>query len=92
MHYSCLKNSLKIEESENQRLIVTHNVNSFVSMYRNPLQELYPIDSEVDVYYNPKNPKLSYVSRYCNRKFWFWFTLFHGILILLVDIIILIFL
>lgn len=86
---SITENKTFFEEKANQKLIVTHNVNSFNSIYRNPMRELYPIDSEIDVYYDPNNPKLSYALRYCNRKFWFWLMLSLGLVIWLIDILIL---
>lgn len=38
--------------------------NSFASITNSPLKNLYPIDSEVDVYYNPRKPKEAFVQRY----------------------------
>ena len=54
------KNSMKYKE-EKQVLIINRASNSFVGIYKNPMANLYPIESEVDVYYNPENPKLSFV-------------------------------
>lgn len=46
-------------------------VENSISSYKSPLSELYPINSEVDVYYNPNNPKMAYVQRYINpSKLW----------------------
>ena len=84
------KNSMEYKE-ENQVLTINRTSNSFVGIYKNPIKELYPIDSEIDVYYNPENPKLSYVLRYCNKKWTFWLTFFSGVLVLVIDIIILLF-
>ena len=81
------KNSMEYKE-ENQVLTINRTSNSFVGIYRNPIEELYPIDSEIDVYDNPENPKLSYVLRYCNKKWTFWLTFLSGILVLVTDIII----
>ena len=62
----------RFEETESQILRITKYQNSAVTRYSNPLEEKYPIGSEVDVYYCPYKPKLAYVERYCNQKFWFW--------------------
>ena len=56
------------EKLENQILKINRTSNSFAGVYNNPIEELYPINSEIDVYYDPSNPKLSYVLRYCNKK------------------------
>ena len=86
-----LENQSSFEEKDGQKLIITHQVNSSIGVFKNPMLELYPINSEIDVYYDPKNPKLAYVLRYCNRKIWFWLMLFSGIIILLIDCSILMF-
>jgi len=82
------KNSMEYKE-ENQVLIINRTSNSFVGIYKNPIAELYPVGSEVDVYYDPENPKLSFVLRYCNKKWAFWLTFLIGILVLISDVIIL---
>lgn len=65
------KNSSTYKE-EGQILHINRSTNSFVGTYKNPMAELYPLNSEIDVYYDPNNPKLSYVLRYCNNKWMFW--------------------
>ena len=50
------------------------------------MQRLFPLYSEIDVFYDENNPKLSYVLRYCDRRFWFWFMLVVAIIILVIDI------
>lgn len=82
------ENSMEYKE-ENQILTIKRTSNSFVGIYKNPISELYPIESEIDVYYNPENPKLSYVLRYCDKKWMFWLTFLSGVLIFITDIIIL---
>lgn len=82
------ENSMEYKE-ENQVLTINRTSNSLVSVYKNPIEKLYPINSEIDVYYNPENPKLSYVLRYCNKKWAFWLTFFSGVLVLVLDVIIL---
>ncbi len=81
-------NNLEYKE-ENQVLTINRTINSFVGVYKNPIESLYPIDSNVDVYYDPKNPKLSYVLRYCNKKWAFYLTFCSAFLILAIDLIIL---
>lgn len=38
--------------------------NSLAGLTESPLLELYPIGSEVDVFYNPAKPKMAYVQRF----------------------------
>lgn len=38
--------------------------NSVAGLTESPLLELYPIGSEVDVFYNPAKPKMAYVQRF----------------------------
>lgn len=38
--------------------------NSIASLTESPLLELYPIGSQVDVFYNPRKPKMAYVQRF----------------------------
>lgn len=82
------KNNMEYKE-ENQVLTINRTINSFVGVYKNPIESLYPIDSDIDVYYDPKNPKLSYVLRYCNKKWAFYLTFCSALLILAIDLIIL---
>ena len=82
------KNELEYHE-KNQILTVKRSINSSVGMYENPIEELYPINTEIEVYYDPQNPKLSYVLRYCNKKFAFYLTFCSGIVILISDLLIL---
>ncbi len=77
-------------EDEKQRFVVSWKVNSFVGFQENPMVKLYPIGSEIDVFYDPNNPKLSYVSRYCNLKWMFWFLFLSGIALILVNVLLLI--
>lgn len=52
--------------------------NPFFKVVLNPMAKMFPKNLEVDVYYDPKNPKLAYVIRYCNRKFMFWIPFLCG--------------
>lgn len=68
-------------EDEKQRLHIRYVFNSVVKLARNPLEQLYPIGSQQDVFYCPGKPKLAYVKRYCNRKYLFWLPFLLGTLI-----------
>lgn len=65
--------------------------NSMISFTKNPMAQLFPLFSQIDVYYDPDNPKLAYVLRYCNRKFLFWMTLVAGTVVLVAEVSILFF-
>ena len=59
---------------------------------KNPMQELFPVGSTVPVFYDPRNPKLSYVLRYCNQKWLFWLLISVGVIAFILNIILLLFL
>ena len=82
------KNKMEYKEN-NQVLKINRTSNSFVGIYKNPIEELYPINTEIDVYYDPNNPKLSYVLRYCNKKWLFYLTFCSALLILVIDLLML---
>lgn len=42
--------------------------NSLAGLTESPLLELYPIGSEVDVFYNPRKPKMAYVQRFARPQ------------------------
>lgn len=42
--------------------------NSLAGLTESPLLELYPIGSEVDVFYNPVKPKMAYVQRFARPQ------------------------
>ena len=77
---------VEYKEDEKQRLIIKQKVNSFISIYKNPMEKIYPIGSEIDVYYDESNPRLAYVLRYCNRKWAFWLIFLSALFILVLDI------
>ena len=81
------KNEMEYKEN-NQVLKINRTSNSFMGIYKNPIEELYPINSEIDVYFDPNKPKLSYVLRYCNKKWAFWLTFCSSLLILIIDLLI----
>ena len=81
-------NKMEYKE-DNQVLTITRSSNTLAGVLKNPMEELYPVDSEIDVYYSQENPKLSYVLRYCNKKWAFWLTFLSGIVVLIIDLFIL---
>ena len=82
------KNAMEFEEND-QIFTTKRTVNSVVSVYRNPMRELYPLHSEIDVYYDPNNPKLAYVLRYCNKKWTFYALFISALFVLVMDLLIL---
>ena len=76
-------------DAKGQSFITNRTVNSAVGIYRNPMRTLYPLSSEIDVYYDPNNPKLAYVLRYCNKKWNFYALLFSAVFVLVADLLIL---
>ena len=82
------KNEMEFEE-KNQIFTIKRTVNSACGIYRNPMKILYPLYSEIDVYYDPNNPKLAYVLRYCNKKWTFYILFFAAVFTLVADLLIL---
>ena len=58
-----------------------------IGILKNPMEKLYPVGSEIEVYYSLENPKLSYAIRYCNKKSAFYITSITATLILIMDIL-----
>lgn len=83
-----IKNEMGYKE-DNQILTINRASNLLVGIYKNPIETLYPIDSEIDVYYDSSNPKLSYVLRYCNKKWMFYLAFCSGIFTLIIELLIL---
>ncbi len=79
------KNSLNYTVDKDT-LIIHKNINSLIGIHRNPMRELFPLESEIDVFYDPTHPKLSYVLRYCNQKWAFWLMFITGVIVLVMDI------
>ena len=78
---SDLPNTLKIQVK----------TNSFGHYTKNPLFNLYPIGSQANVYYNPKNPKMAYVERFVSpSKILYTIFLIVGIILLICGIYILV--
>lgn len=74
---------------DNQVFKVRNTNNSFVGIVKNPMSELYPLGSQIDVFYDPQKPKLAYVLRYCNLKYIFWVLFSGAVLVWLIDLLIL---
>lgn len=83
------KNNMEYKE-DGQALVIDRTANSFVGIYKNPMESLYPVNSQIDVFYDPNNPKLSFVLRYCNKKWAFYLMLFAAIFVFIIDLLILI--
>lgn len=82
------KTNLNTREDLPDVLKINRIENNFVSITNSPLKELYPIDSKVNVYYNEKKPKDSYVERYAGTMLFFSFYLpmFLGICSLILSL------
>lgn len=51
--------------------------NDFEYSYgENPMELLYPLDTDIEVFYDPDHPKKGFVKRYCDKRFMFW--IFQG--------------
>ena len=70
------ENNAQFTEND-QPLTFKGSLNSVKSTYIHPIRARFSIGSEVDVYYDPQNPKLAYVLRYCNKKWCFWLMFFR---------------
>lgn len=58
-----IETNLTTRENLPRSLKVKMRRNSFMNVETSPLMQLYPIDSAVDVYYNPQKPKEAFVQR-----------------------------
>ena len=79
----------EVYKEENQVLTINRSANSFVEMRGHIMEHIYPIGTQIDVFYNPKKPKLAYVKRYCNKKWGFWLMFLSGIAIIIINLLIL---
>lgn len=82
-------NSMDYSEN-NQILTIKRIKHSNITIMKDPIYELYPLHSEIDVYYDPTNPKLAYVLRYCDKKWTFWLTFISACILFILDASILI--
>ena len=83
-------NNIKTEMTNN---VESDNINIRTNSYisTNPLMEKFPINSLIDVYYNPNNPKQGYVLRFIKSPSAIILIL-TGIILIAIGFIILIFL
>lgn len=79
------ENRMEYEE-KGQVFRVYNYINSVAGRYYNPMEELYPLHSQLDVYYDPDHPKCAYVLRYCNNKWIFWLLFLMGLLMWAGDV------
>ena len=79
------ENRMEYEE-KGQVFRVYNYINSVAGRYYNPMEELYPLHSKLDVYYDPDHPKCAYVLRYCNNKWIFWLLFLMGLLMWAGDV------
>lgn len=77
-------------KEENQVLTINRRANSFVDVRTHLMAHIYPEGTELDVFYDPKKPKLAYVLRYCNKKWAFYLTFFAGAALVVINLLMLI--
>ncbi len=87
---SPMNKSQEAYKEENQILTINRCANSFVDVRSHLMAHLYPVGTELDVFYDPQKPKLAYVLRYCNKKWAFYVGFFSGMAILIIDLLTLI--
>lgn len=81
------KNTMSYEEKPNGVFVVNRTSNSFFGVQQNPIAELYPINTELDVFYDPNKPKLAYVLRCPKRKWMFYLTFFSAIFVWIMNLV-----
>lgn len=59
-----------VEDIYSQHFYCRSQRTSFIAS--NPMRKVFPPGTRLEVFYDPHNPKLSYVMRYCNCKVLFW--------------------
>ena len=60
--------------------------NSMMSVERNPMAVLFPVESEIDVFYDPYKPELAYALRYANKKWLFYLFMILDVSLLMLSI------
>ena len=78
-----------IYKEENHILTINRSANSFAEMRGHIMSHIYPVGTELDVFYNQKKPKQAYVLRYCNKKGGFYLMFYCGIAVLILDLVVL---
>lgn len=81
--------NLTTKESLPEVLKISLYNSQIINFKKLPLYELYPINSEVDVYYNPSKPKESYIDRNIKPSKLLNLILLGGIIFLIFALIIL---
>lgn len=69
-------------------LTFEHRITGNRLVTKNPMQELFPIGSTLPVFYNPNNPKLSYVLRSSRQAGMFWLTFIAAVVLVIVNVLI----
>lgn len=65
-----IETNLTTRKNLPKKLKVKIYINSLASISISPLEKLYPVDSSVDVYYNPDKPKEAFVQRHEGIHVW----------------------
>ena len=68
----------------------TFTQNSFVQIKTDPTRRKYPKGTVLDVWYDPKDPKLCYAERYADKKALFWLFLLGAVIVFATDILIMV--
>ena len=76
------------EEGNTGKFTITQN--PFIQIEVDPTRRKYPKGTVLDVWYDPKNPKLCYAERYANKKALFWMLLLGAVFVFAADLIIVI--
>lgn len=81
---------IECKEDEKGYLIIERTNNSFINFSKNPIEDLYPIGTELDVYYSETNPKVSFVLRNIGKNKWkFWLCFISAVFMMIFDIYVL---
>lgn len=80
------KSNLTTREDLPEVLKLHVGQNGIMNYGISPLLDLYPIGSDVEIYYNPNNPKDSYVQRFIKPSKWLNLLLILGIILLILAI------
>lgn len=81
-----IESNLTTRDNLPETLKLNIKKNTIVSITKSPLFKLYPIGSEVEVYYNPNKPKMSYVQRFIKPIWILNASLFIGIILLVLSL------
>ena len=74
--------------SEKGWIHIRVNANSSIRISNNIMEEMYPVGTNVTVYYNPKKPKEAYAGKYYTSKYSFYALLIFVITLILAIILI----